>query len=165
MTTDPRPHLVLTVLLDAGARPAAVTMSHASAFERIAVASAGQAVLGPDLVELPVAPQAFAALRTHLGLGDDVVGLYDVFPLASHLDETLRRVAGQFLAAEAIWTLEEQGQLGGVPVNVKLDLPKEWDKDPKAVHAKLVAAGALELGEEAVEAFKAVKTAWDAAAS
>jgi hypothetical protein len=72
-------------------------------------------------------------------------------------------VAGQFLAAEALWTLEEQGQLGGVPVNVKLDIPNGWEKDPKAIHAKLLEAGALELSPEGIETFKTVKSAWDAA--
>jgi hypothetical protein len=64
-----------------------------------------------------------------------------------------------------VWTLEEQGLLGGVPLNVRLDLPKGWDKDPKAVHGKLVEAQALNLAPSAIETFKTVKSAWDAAAN
>ena len=52
--------------------------------------------------------------------------------------------AGQFLAAEALWTMDEQGLLGGVPVNVKLDVPKGWKTDPKDIHQHLVAEGALD---------------------
>ena len=117
-----------------------------------------------DPVELPIGPAPFGALRKALGLDEEVVGLYDVFPLAAHLDEAVRKVAGQFLAAEAVWALEEQGQLGGVPLNVRLDLPKGWDRDPKKVHEKLVEAGALDLSEDAIETFKRVKSAWDQSA-
>lgn len=162
---DPRPFLVLTALLDAGARAAALTRSHGEAYERAIAASYGQDIAGLDLVELSVASPAFAALRTHLRLPEDTVGLYDLFPLANHLDPAVRRVAGQFLAAEAIWTLEEQGQLGGVPLNVKLDLPSGWESSPKDVHARLVSAGALELTEAGIRTFKDVKAAWDRSAS
>ncbi len=117
-----------------------------------------------DLVDLSVAAPAFAALRKALKLPKGTVALYDLFPLASHLTPEVRKVAGQFLAAEAVWTLEEQGLLGGVPLNVRLDLPKGWDKDPKAVHGKLVEAQALNLAASAIETFKTVKSAWDAAA-
>lgn len=160
-TRDPRPFLVVTALLDGGARPAAVTRSHGDAMERAFVSSGAESTAGMDLVELPVSPATFGALRKALALGEDVVGLYDVFPLASHLDDSVRRVAGQFLAAEALWTLEEQGQLGGVPLNVRLDLPKGWDRDPKAVHQKLVEAGALDLTPDGIETFKRIKGAWD----
>ncbi len=158
---DSPPFLVLTVLLDASARPAAITRSHGDARERAMKASAGHAIAGMDLVELPIARPAFEALKKHLRIANDAVGLYDIFPLASHLDGAVRKVAGQFLAAEALWTLEEQGQLGGVPLNVQLDLPRGWDKDPQAVHARLVSAGALELSPRGIETFKSVKASWD----
>ena len=161
---DPRPFIVVTALLDSGARPAAVTRSHGDAMERAFVASSSEDTAGMDLVELPISPAAFGALRKALQLGEDVVGLYDVFPLASHLDTSVRTVAAQFLAAEAVWALEEQGQLGGVPLNVRLDLPKGWSKDPKAVHEKLVEAGALDLTEGGIEAFKRIKDTWDQSA-
>lgn len=164
-TRDPRPFLVVTALLDSGARPAAVTRSHGDAMERAFVAAGAEGTAGMDLVELPISPAAFGALRKALALGEDVVGLYDVFPLAAHLDEAVRKVAGQFLAAEAVWGLEEQGQLGGVPLNVRLDLPKGWDRDPKKVHEKLVEARALDLSAEAIETFKRIKGAWDSKAS
>ncbi len=160
---SPYPYLVVTVLVDAGARPAVVTCSHGDAMERAIAASEGRKLAGLDLVELPISPAPFGALRKALSLGDDVVGLYDLFPLASHLGEQVRKVAGQFLAAEAVWTLEEQGLLGGVPLNVRLDMPKGWSRDPKAVHEQLVKAGALELTSEGIETFKVVKTAWDRA--
>ncbi len=165
MTESTQPFLVVTALMDSGARPSAVTRSHGDAMERAIVASAAHPLAGMDLVELPVSPAAFGALRRALSLSEETVGLYDVFPLASHLESQVRTVAGQFLAAEAVWTLEEQGLLGGVPLNVRLDLPKGWDRDPKKVHEKLVQAGALELSADGIETFKAVKTAWDANAS
>lgn len=161
--SDSPPFLVLTVLLDGSARPAAITRSHGDALERAIKASAGQTIAGMDLVELPIAKPAFDALKRHLRIAPDAIGLYDVFPLASHLEPAVRKVAGQFLAAEALWTLEEQGQLGGVPLNVQLDLPKGWDRDPRAVHARLMSAGALELSPRGIETFKAVKSAWDRA--
>lgn len=161
---DPRPFLVVTALLDSGARPAAVTRSHGDAMERAFAAAGAESTAGMDLVELPIGPAPFGALRKALSLGEEVVGLYDVFPLAAHLDEAVRKVAGQFLAAEAVWALEEQGQLGGVPLNVRLDLPTGWDRDPKKVHEKLVGAGALDLSADAIETFKRIKGAWDQSA-
>ncbi|MEO0325012.1 MAG: hypothetical protein AAF447_18765 [Myxococcota bacterium] len=158
---SPMPFLVVTALLDAAARPAPLTMSHGDAYERARAAAHGHDIAGLAIVELPIQPQAFGALRKALQLPADTLGLYDVFPLASHLDDEVRKVAGQFLAAEALWTLEEQGQLGGVPLNVKLDLPKQWSRDPREVHARLVKAGALDLSDGAIETFKHVKTAWD----
>ncbi len=130
--------------------------------ERAILAVGAHPTAGLDLVELPIAPATFGAMRKRLSLPKGTVGLYDVFPLASHLDPPVRAVAGQFLAAEALWALEEQGQLGGVPLNVKLSVPRGWDKAPKAVHQKLVEAGALDLSAEAIESFKAIKQAWDA---
>jgi len=161
--TDSAPFLVLTVLLDGSARPAALTRSHADAMERAYGAIGDRAVAGVDIIELPLPPPTFAALRKYLQAPDDQVGFYDLFPLSAKLDPALRTVAGQFLAAEALWTLEEQGQLGGVPVNVKLDIPGGWEKDPKSIHGKLVEAGALELTPEGIETFKTVKAAWDQA--
>lgn len=117
---------------------------------------------GLDIVELPIPPKAFAALRDVAGKSSEAVAVYDVFPLAAHLDLETRRIAGQFLAAEILWALEEQGHLKGVPLNLRLDFPNGWDKAPKAVHEKLVEAGALDLNEAAIDDFKAIKAAWDA---
>jgi hypothetical protein len=165
MSTATQPFIVLTAILDASARPAALTRSHGDALERAIRATSAQSVAGLDLVELPIAPQAFAALRKHLQYDDETVAVYDVFPLSSKLDTKVRGIAGQFLAAEALWTLEEQGLLAGVPLNVRLDIPKGWDKSPKSLHAKLMEAGALDLTAEGIETFKAVKTEWEATQS
>ncbi len=159
---SPEPFVLVTVLLDGAARPAAVTRSHGNALERAINATASQAVAGLDLVEMPIQPAVFDALRKALSLDAETVGLYDLFPIAPQVDETVRKVAGQFLAAEAIWTLEEQGQLGGVPINITLELPGGWNKDPRKVHERLVQAGALELSPSAVATFNSVKSAWDA---
>ena len=158
---DPRPYLVITVLLDGSARPAAISRSHGDAYERSLKASEGQDIAGLELVELPIAAPVFKALRQPLAVPPEAVGLYDVFPLASHLRPEYRKIAGQFLAAEALWTLDEQGLLGGVPVNVKLDVPKGWKTDPKDIHQHLVAEGALDLSESGIETYKAIKAAWD----
>lgn len=129
--------------------------------ERAIAAIGDRSIAGFDLVELALSPQVFAALRKYLKLGDEQVAMYDLFPLSAALKEELRSVAGQFLAAEALWTLDEQGLLGGVPVHVSLNLPKGWDKDPKKVHSRLIEEGALELSHEGIETFKLVKRAWD----
>jgi hypothetical protein len=156
------PFLILTAICDASARPAAITLGHGDAMERALKASEAFETQGLDLVELPIAPAAFAALRKHLGFPEDTVTLYDLFPLSAQLREDYRKIAGQFLAAEALWTLEEQGLLSGVPFTVNFDLPRGWDKDPKRLHARLVEERALELGDGAVRVFKDIKQAWDA---
>jgi len=156
-----RPFLILTAICDASARPAAITRGHGDAMERAYVASQGCETDGLDLVELPIAPAAFGALRKHLQIGDDRVTVYDLFPLSSKLDARYRGVAGQFLAAEALWALEEQGLLHGVPFSVQFELPRGWDKDPKKLHERLLAEKALDLSAAAIETFKRVKTAWD----
>jgi hypothetical protein len=162
---DPRPYLVITVLLDSSARPAEISRSHGDAYERSLNASQGQEIAGLELVELPIAAPVFKALRQPLAVPGDAVGLYDVFPLASHLKPEYRKIAGQFLAAEALWTMEEQGLLGGVPVNVKLEVPEGWQTDPKDIHQHLVGEGALDLSEAGIETYKAIKSAWDSKAS
>lgn len=127
-----------------------------------ALRSAGdQSTDGLDLVELPIAPAAFAALRKHLQIEDGRVTVYDLFPLSALLDARYRAIAGQFLAAEALWALEEQGLLSGVPFTVQFDVPRGWDKDPKKLHERLVSEKALDLNEGAIETFKRVKAAWD----
>lgn len=156
-----RPFLILTAICDASARPAAITRGHGDAMERAYVASQGCETEGLDLIELPIAPAAFAALRKHLEIGDDRVTVYDLFPLSAKLDARYRGVAGQFLAAEALWALEEQGLLHGVPFSVQFELPRGWDKDPKKLHERLLAEKALDLSPAAIETFKRVKTAWD----
>lgn len=160
--TDPRPFIVVTAIFDATARAAALTLSHGDALERAYKATSTRNVAGLDIVELPIPPKAFAALRDVAGKSSEAVAVYDVFPLAAHLDLETRRIAGQFLAAEILWALEEQGHLKGVPLNLRLDFPNGWDKAPKAVHEKLVEAGALDLNEAAIDDFKAIKAAWDA---
>ncbi|MFT5354168.1 MAG: hypothetical protein ACI9KE_001369 [Polyangiales bacterium] len=160
-----RPFLVVTALVDAGSRAAPATVSHGDAMERALGASAGVDLAGLDLVELSISPAPFGALRKALNLAEDTVALYDVFPLASHLSPEVRKVAGQFLAAEAVWTLEDQGLLGGVPLNARLSLPKGWERDPKSVHGRLVNAQALNLSAKGIDAFKAVKGAWDSTAA
>src|SRR5262249_2616945 len=143
------PFIVITSVLAADARPASVTRSHGEAFERALLATRGQAIENLDLVELTIEPAAHAALRKHLGLPEEQAGVYDVFPLAPTLEPNVRRAAAQFLAAETLWTLDAQGVFGKDALSVKLDLPHGWDKDPQAIHQKLIEAGALELSEQA----------------
>jgi hypothetical protein len=162
---DARPFIVVTAILDGSARPAAVTVSHGDAVERGYGAAGAEDIAGLDIVELPIAPPAFAALRKNTGGARDIVAVYDVFPLAPTLEPGVRTIAGQFLAAELLFALEEQGLLHGVPLNLKLDVPAGWDRDPKSIHEKLIAAGALDLAPSAIETFKRIKSRWDAAAS
>jgi hypothetical protein len=154
--SDSNAYFVVTALVDDGAKPASVTRNHGDAYE--IARDATEAPFGSlELVELPVSSVVFAALRRHLGLPETTTALYDLFPLAPHLSPEVRHVAAQFLAAELAWSIEEQGHLGGLPLNLRLDLPKGWERDPKAVHEKLMAAGALELGAEAIERFRRAK--------
>jgi hypothetical protein len=153
------PFIVITAVLDAEARPAAVTRSHGEAFDRALRATKGHTISNLDLVELPIDKAAHAALRKHLGLGDQA-GVYDVFPLAPTLEPAVRKAAAQFLAAESLWSLDAQGVFASDALSVKLELPKGWERDPQAIHQKLVESGALDLSEEAVETFRAIKTGW-----
>ena len=161
MSHSEHPFLILTAICDASARPAAITLGHGEAMERALHAADGLGTEGLEIVELPIAPAAFAALRKYLQINDGRVTVYDLFPLSSQLDARYRAIAGQFLAAEALWALEEQGMLSGVPFTVQFDLPRGWDKDPKRLHERLVAEKALDLDATAIETFKRVKTAWD----
>jgi hypothetical protein len=158
---DSRPFIVLTAVMDVDARSASVTRSHGEAYERVLRATSGQAISGLELVELPIPKQAHAALRRHLGLPPDTAGVYDVFPLVARLNPAVRTAAAQFLAAESLWNLDAQGVFGKGGLSVRLKLPEGWSKEPQAVHAKLVESGALDLSAEAIETFKAVKTAFD----
>jgi hypothetical protein len=162
MTDHANPFLVLTAIMDATARPAAVTRSHADAMEQAFGAIDSRQIAGIDLVELPIQPSMFAALRKQLERDDATVAVYDLFPLSGAVDSEARRVAGQFLAAEVLWAMDEHGMLGGVPLNIKLDLPASWPKGPKEIHAELVKRGALELTPTGIQTFKDIKTAWDA---
>jgi len=156
-----KPFIVITAVLDAEARPAAVTRSHGEAFDRALKATKGKAISNLDLVELPIDRAAHAALRKHLGLPEEQAGVYDVFPLSPTLAPAVRKAAGQFLAAESLWSLDAQGVFGDA-LSVKLELPEGWEKDPKAIHQKLVESGALELSEDAVATYRAIKEAWNA---
>ncbi|MFT3922349.1 MAG: hypothetical protein QM778_07430 [Myxococcales bacterium] len=155
------PFIVITAVLDAEARPAAVTRSHGEAYDRALKATKGKAISNLDLVELPIDRAAHAALRKHLGLPEEQAGVYDVFPLSPTLAPAVRKAAGQFLAAESLWSLDAQGVFGDA-LSVKLELPAGWEKDPKAIHQKLVESGALELSEDAVATYRAIKEAWNA---
>lgn len=156
------PFIVITCVLDQSARPAAITRCHGEAFDRAIRATQGKSIANLDIVELPIEHAAHTALRKHLGLPEDQVGVYDVFPLPASLPVPVRKAAAQFLAAESLWTLDAQGALGTDVLSVKLDLPSGWDKDPAAIHQKLVESGALDLSEEAVETYRTVKEAWSA---
>lgn len=159
---DPRPYLVVTAIHDASARTAALTLSHADAWERIREAIGEKEIAGLDLVELAVPPRAFHALSDKLQRPADTISVYDVFPLAAHLGRTQRKVAGQFLAAEILWTLEEQGTLAGIVLNIRPDVPRSWgDRSPAGVRQKLVEDGALDLTEDAIADFRAIKASWD----
>ncbi|MCA9581016.1 MAG: hypothetical protein KC416_04435 [Myxococcales bacterium] len=156
-----RPYLIISALMDSTARAAAITRSHGDAIERAMQATAGKDVAGVELAELGISPKAFDKLRKALHLDGETVALYDVFPISSDLDGTLRNVAGQFLAAEALWALEQQGMLEGVPTVERFDLPKGWNKDPKDIRQRLVDAGAHNLSAAGAETYKAIKAHWD----
>lgn len=153
------PFIVLTAVLDAEARPASITRAHGQAFERLLGVTSAHAIAGVDLVELPIDHAAHVAARKHLGVQDEPA-IYDVFPLSPTLDPAVRKAAAQFLAAEMLWNLDAENVFGKQTLSVKLDLPGGWEKDPKAVHQKLIEAGALELTPEAVDIYKAIKSAW-----
>lgn len=164
MADSDRLVLVLTAICDASARPAAVTRGHGDAMERAYRAAGDAAPEAIEIVELPIPPAAFAALRKHVQGKPDSVTVYDLFPLSAKLDARYRAVAGQFLAADALWALEAIGVLGGVPLRVQLDVPKGWTRDPKQLRDRLVAEHALELSADAIHAFEGIRTRWEASA-
>lgn len=159
---DPRPYLVVTVLLDPSARAAAITRSHGDAMERAIAATEEANIAGLDLAELNISPKAFSYLRKNLAMPPGTIALYDLFPLASHLEPDHRKIAGQFLAAEALWALEEQGYTSGAPAVERFTLPDGWSKDPKEIRNKLVEVGALDLTSAAIQTFAESKKRWDA---
>ncbi len=69
---------------------------------------------------------------------------------------------------DSFWRLKRFGRWkskvcsAAFPVNVKLEVPKGWQSDPKQIHQHLVGEGALDLTESGIETYKAIKTAWDA---
>ncbi|MCX7808190.1 MAG: hypothetical protein N2515_06250 [Deltaproteobacteria bacterium] len=159
--SDPRPYLILTAVVDAGARASAVTLSHADAWERAMRAVGQRSIAGMDLVEVRIPANAFNALRNVLKRSPTAVAVYDLFPLAAHLGRRERKVAGQFLAAEGLWALAEEKLIE--EVHIRFDTPRSWgDRTPKTVRTRLLELGALELSEQAVEDFRAIKAAWDA---
>jgi hypothetical protein len=162
---DPRPYLVVTVLLDPSARAAAITRSHGDAMERALTATAGADIAGLDIAELNISPKAFSHLRKNLSMPPGTIALYDLFPLASHLAPEHRKIAGQFLAAEALWALEEQGLTNGAPAVERFTLPDGWSKDPKEIRNKLVEVGALDLSATAIQTFAEAKKRWDETSS
>jgi hypothetical protein len=132
--------------------------------ERAMVAAAGHGVADFELVELPIGPKAFANLRRSLAMPPTTVALYDLFPLSTKLPAELRTIAGQFLAAEALWAMELQGALGGETPRERFNLPRGWSKDPHDIRQKLVDAGATSLSEPAILAFRDIKEKWDQSA-
>ena len=42
-------------------------------------------------------------------------------------------------------------------------MPRGWERDPKSIHEKLMEAGALELGADAIGTFRDIKMGWDSA--
>lgn len=164
MDKDLGPFIAVTAILDQAARPAQLTVSHGDAIERAFKATSGETIAGLDIIELPIASKAFASLRESLSEPESMVAAYDVFPLAAKLDAPTRKAAAQFLAAEALWALEESGGLGSVPLSLRIEVPDNWGKLPKQIHEKLVAAGALDLSPAAIDAFRRIKASWDASA-
>ncbi len=156
-----QPFLVLTAILDETARAAKITSSHGEALEKAIAATSGKAIAGLDVVDLPVPTASFQTLRRHLGFSEQTVAVYDLFPLSPTVRPDVRKVAGQLLAAEILWALDEQGLLSGISLNVKLDVPSGWEREPKALHERLVREGALELAPESIALYKDVKAAWD----
>jgi len=155
------PFVVLSAIQDGSAKAADLTRQHAEAYEHAIEAIKGKAIAGLDLAELAVAPQSFAALRKQLRLPDDIVAVYDLFGVSDKVNANLRKVAGQYLAAQILWTLDKQNLLASVPLSLKLDLPKGWPTSPDAVGSKLKDAGVLGLSEQSADVFKSIKDDWD----
>lgn len=155
-------NLLLSAVHDASARPASLTRTHGDAMERLYRALGSIKASRVELIELPIPHRTFTLLRSHLGIDPDTVAIYDIFPVSSRLDPSLYKLTGQFLAAEAIWTLEGQGQLGSAVLDVRVEVPEGWDRTPQELQKRLLQAGALEIDPNAIEAFKTLKAAWDA---
>ncbi|QQR88639.1 MAG: hypothetical protein IPJ88_10325 [Myxococcales bacterium] len=159
------PVILLTAIHHATAKAAELTQQHAKAYERATMALDGQHTGGIDLVELPIAPSAFEAMRKSMRLDDDTVALYDIFAISSKSKSSLRSIAGQYLAAQILWSLEAQGLLSGVPVSVKFDLPHGWEQDKDKIKSRLEKHGAFALDEKEAGTFKTIKANWDRSSS
>jgi len=161
MTSGPR--LVLTAIHDLNTRPASLTESHGRTMAKLIAAAKGKPHGGFEVVELAVPPAVFIAARKALGRGKDVVAIYDLFPTPVKLTPEIRHIAARFLAAEALWTLAEEGKLGDAALDVRIPTPRGWDRDPRAIQQKLLEAGALDLSDEDIAAFQSVRSAFDPA--
>lgn len=161
MTTSNGPRLVLTALHEAGTRAAALTESHGGAMQKLVVAAKGKPHGGFEVVELGVPSPVFHAAKKALGRPSKTVALYDLFPLPAKLDPTIRQVAARFLAAETLWTMAEEGKLGELALDVRIPVPRGWNHDPRAIQEKLMEAGALDLTDEDVAAFQAIRAGFE----
>lgn len=163
MTTPTGPRLVLTAIHDASTRPAALTESHGAAMQKLIVAAKGKPNAGFEVVELGVPGLVFHAAKKALGRPSKTVALYDLFPLPAKVDATIRQIAARFLAAETLWTMAEEGKLGELALDVRIPVPRGWNPDPRAIQEKLVQAGALDLSDDDVATFQAVRAAFEPA--
>lgn len=162
MTTSNGPRLVLTALHDVSTRPAALTESHGAAMSKLFAAAKGHKHDGIHIVEMSVPAPVFVAARKAMQKPRETVALYDLFPFPSKLDGAVRDVAARFLATESLWSLAEEGKLGEFALDVRIPTPRGWDRDPKKIQERLVEAGALDLTEEEIATYQAVRAAFDA---
>lgn len=162
---DQSPVILLTAIHHATAKAAELTQQHAEAYERASAALDGNTNGGIDLVELPIAPAAFEAMRKGMRLSEDTVALYDIFAISAKSKASIRPIAGQYLAAQILWSLEAQGLLSGVPVSIKFDLPQGWEQDKNKIKGRLEKHGAFLLDETEAGIFKTIKANWDRSSS
>ena len=137
--------ILLTAVMSAPARPAAVTRSHADALEQLYNLLQDAPHAGIELVELTIAPQSFNALRTFLQKPAHQVAIYDVFAIPASVSPQVRKISAQYLAADSLLQLEAQGVLGGTPLSLHLNIPKDWDVGLPKIKERLAAQGALAL--------------------
>lgn len=159
--SESAPRLVITAIHDPVVRAAALTWSHGNVFERLKKTEGASDFAGIDVVELTVPAPVYAEARRALELDKSAVAIYDVFPFPASLDPEVRTIAAQFLAAETIWTLAEDKKVAEAALDVRVPVPAGWDRDPRAIQEKLVELGALNLTEDAVRAFQALRARFD----
>ncbi len=161
MTTSNGPRLVLTAIHDAGTRPAALTESHGVAMQKLLQAAKGKPHAGFEVLELGVPSPVFHAAKKALSRPGKTVALYDLFPLPAKLDAGIRQIAARFLAAETLWTMAEEGKLGEIALDVRIPVPRGWSHDPREIQQKLVEAGALDLSDDDIAAFQAIRAGFE----
>ncbi len=153
------PWIVVSALLESGAKVSAITLSHGDAMERGVAALGAEPVAGLEMVELTLDKPAFSSLRRAILLPPTTVGVHDLFAVSGTATVDQRKAAAFYLAQTSVQTLQAQGMLGSSPAQLQMTLPGGWKRS--SLEQRVKESGVLDLtpGESAV--FRTIKDRWD----